>query len=297
MTRPALTSLVVLVGLLAASCATGDTDTATSPPPGTPMTTPAPSQTVPASPTASPTPAEPAVQTVALSEPITHVHGLVVDAEGAVRAGTHEGVRVITEGGDVTAVGPVDDLMGMTGQPGTMRLISSGHPGRGSQFPNPVGLIRSDDGGQTWEPVSLTGEIDFHALATTGDDVVGFDGVTGILTSNDTGTTWQQGAPMAALSLAMIGDQVWATTPEGVMHSTDRAATFNPLPDAPTLWQISAGIDNSLWGVDIDGLAWRSTDGLTWTKHKRLPAIEAIAALDYDTAYAINDTALVILTA
>jgi hypothetical protein len=126
--------------------------------------------------------------------------------------------------------------------------------------------------------------------------IVGFDGVTGILTSTDGGATWQQGAPMAALSLAAVGDEVWATTPDGVMHSTDRGATFTPLDGAPLLWQVSAGTDGSLWGVDVDGLAWRSTDGQAWTKHKKLPTVEAIAALDHTTAYALNDTDLIILT-
>ena len=235
------------------------------------------------------------MQTVALNGAISHVHGLVVDAEGSVRAGTHDGVRAIGTDGTVTAVGPQDDLMGMTGLPGTMRLVSSGHPGPGSPLPNPVGLIRSDDGGATWESVSLAGQIDFHALAVTEEMIVGFDGVTGLVTSTDGGATWQQGAPMAALSLAAVGDEVWATTPDGVMHSTDRGASFTPVDGAPLLWQVSAGTDGSLWGVDVDGMAWRSTDGQEWTQHQKLPTVEAIAALDHTTAYALNDTDLLIL--
>jgi hypothetical protein len=90
---------------------------------------------------------------------------------------------------------------------------TTGHPGPGSPLPNPVGLIRSDEGGATWESVSLAGQIDFHALALTDDYIVGFDGVTGLVTSTDRGATWQQGAPMAAVSLAAVGDEVWATTP------------------------------------------------------------------------------------
>lgn len=71
-----------------------------------------------------------------------------------------------------------------------------------------MGLIRSDDGGATGESVSLAVQIDFHALALTDDCIVGFDGVTGIVTSSDGGATWQQGAPMAALSLAAVGEEV-----------------------------------------------------------------------------------------
>lgn len=296
MNRPAVAALAATVALVVTACGTSEPATDTAAATGTPT----PSATSTPDPTPEPTPtpeqAEPSVQTVALSDAISHVHGLVVDADGSVRAGTHDGVRVIGTDGTVTAVGPQDDLMGMTGLPGTMRLVSSGHPGPGSPLPNPVGLIRSDDGGTTWESVSLGGQIDFHALAMTEEMLVGFDGVTGIVTSTDGGATWQQGAPMAALSLAAVGDEVWATTPDGVMHSTDRGASFDPLDGVPLLWQVSAGTDGSLWGVDVDGIAWRSRDGQEWTTHQQLPPVEAIAALDHTTAYALNDSALLILT-
>ena len=102
---------------------------------------------------------------------------------------------------------------------------------------------------------------------------------------------------MAAVSLACRRRRGVGHHPEGVMHSTDRGASFDPLDDAPLLWQVSAGTDGSLWGVDTDGLAWRSTDGREWTQHQKLPAVEAIAALDHATAYALNGSDLLILTA
>jgi photosystem II stability/assembly factor-like uncharacterized protein len=45
-------------------------------------------------------------------------------------------------------------------------LYSSGHPAPGSALINPFGLIRSRDGGKTWDKLGLEGEIDFHLLAT-----------------------------------------------------------------------------------------------------------------------------------
>ncbi|MGH8725527.1 MAG: F510_1955 family glycosylhydrolase, partial [Burkholderiales bacterium] len=45
-------------------------------------------------------------------------------------------------------------------------LYSSGHPAPGSGMVNPFGLIRSKDGGKTWEKLGLEGETDFHLLAT-----------------------------------------------------------------------------------------------------------------------------------
>ncbi len=102
---------------------------------------------------------------------------------------------------------------------------------------------------------------------------------------------------MGAYSLAAVGDEVWAATPDGLMHSTDRGNTFSPLPDAPPLTWLSAGRDGSLWAIDVANAAWRSEDGSTWTKHAQLPAVEAVAALDASTAYAINSSSLLILTA
>lgn len=301
---------LVISGLVLTACGGSDADTArpeqsvgptvvaptASPELATPdtgssgTTSPAPGQ--------SPQPErEPAVTDIVLSTPITHVHGLVVDADGAVRAGTHEGVRVIDVDGQVEDVGPTDDLMGMTGIPRSDVLFTSGHPGPGSSLPNPLGLMRSDDGGATWTPLSLQGQVDFHALAVSGDRVVGFDGSAGLLLSEDGGRTWTPGADVTPVSLAMVGETVWAATPQGLQVSDDGGATFESRPDSPLLWVVAAGADGSLWGIDVDNMAWRSVDGEAWEKHKRVPPVEAIAVADESTAYALSTSTLVLLTA
>jgi hypothetical protein len=45
-------------------------------------------------------------------------------------------------------------------------LYSSGHPAYGSGLVNPFGVIRSRDGGRSWDKLGLEGETDFHLLAT-----------------------------------------------------------------------------------------------------------------------------------
>jgi hypothetical protein len=234
---------------------------------------------------------------VRLSTELDHAHGLVVTADGTLLAGTHTGVVSIRPNGASARVGTVDDdLMGMTGVPGTKRLISSGHPGPKSRMPNPLGLMSSDDGGASWQPLSLSGQIDFHALATDGRLITGFDGMRGIRLSHDGGRTWTPGAALAAAALAMSPGSVWATTEQGLQRSVDGGKTFTVVGGAPLLRLIAAGSDDSLWGVDLKGYAWRSRDGLTWERRAAVGQIDAIAVADHANAYAITAEQLHILS-
>ncbi|MFD6859179.1 glycoside hydrolase [Rhodococcus pyridinivorans] len=234
----------------------------------------------------SPTPAS-EVPGTALEPALDHLHGLHLDADGVILAGTHTGLVEIADSGRTSLVGVSDDdFMGLTGEPGTDRLFASGHPGPSSSAPNPLGLIDSADGGRTWIPKSLTGEVDFHALATDGELLVGFDGVTGLLVSTDGGSSWTPGAPVAAAALAVTDGGVWATTTAGLQHSTDAGLTFTVVPDAPRLALLSAAQDGSLWGIDTTGTAWRSRTGQAWESRAVVGPVEAVLAVDFDTAYA-----------
>lgn len=233
---------------------------------------------------------------VTLTPALDHVHGLAVDAAGTVLAGTHSGLVAVDLSGATRRVGTSDDdLMGLAGVPGSDTLVTSGHPGRSSSAPNPLGLRRSDDGGQTWSDRSLLGEVDFHALATDGTVVVGFDGTEGIRISTDAGTTWSAGATVAAASLAVTPAGIWAITPAGLERSTDLARTFTPVADAPALVMV-AGAGDGLWGVDADGYAWRSRDGAAWEQRAYVGQVEALTAAGFETAYAATAEVLYTLT-
>ncbi|MFM1725605.1 sialidase family protein [Rhodococcus sp. PAM 2766] len=229
----------------------------------------------------------PRLTTMPLSPELDHLHGLHVDADGTVLAGTHSGLLALAPSGNTTRIGASDDdLMGLSGIPGTDTLFSSGHPGPSSEAPDPLGLARSTDGGVTWESRSLVGEVDFHALASDGRILVGFDTSSGIQVSADEGATWSPGAAIGASALAVNAGGIWAATPDGPLLSTDGARTFAPTPGAPPLGLVSAGRDGSLWGMDDGGNAWRSRDGRAWEEFTRVGDVEALTALDYDTAYA-----------
>lgn len=109
-----------------------------------------------------------AASPVHAAEPVTlmHVHGLSYSADGKrLLIPSHDGLAVYADGRWSKAVGPAHDYMGYSGTRDA--LYSSGHPAPGSGLTNPFGLIKSRDGGKTWQQLGLTGESDFHTLATS----------------------------------------------------------------------------------------------------------------------------------
>ncbi|WP_261768966.1 MULTISPECIES: F510_1955 family glycosylhydrolase [unclassified Rhodococcus (in: high G+C Gram-positive bacteria)] len=246
------------------------------------------------SPTATVDAADPAL--VDFTSSLAHVHGLHVNADGTVLAGSHTGLFAIDPAGNLTRVGSSDDdFMGLSGVPATDTLFTSGHPGESSTAANPLGLRRSDDGGMSWSDRSLEGKVDFHALTADERILIGFDGRTGLLVSADSGSTWSPGAAVPVASLAITNSGVWAITPDGLQYSTDTARTFSPVAGAPNL-VLLAGAGNALWGIDTDGYAWRSRNGTDWQQRSATDSVEALTAIGYDTAYAASPQGLYTLT-
>lgn len=97
---------------------------------------------------------------------LTHVHGLAYSPDGErLMIPSHHGLAIYEDGKWSKAPGPQHDYMGFSAT--AKNLYSSGHPAPGSGLVNPLGLIRSKDGGKTWEKLGLEGETDFHVLATS----------------------------------------------------------------------------------------------------------------------------------
>lgn len=97
---------------------------------------------------------------------LVHVHGLSYSSDGKrLMIPSHHGLAVYENGTWSKASGPQHDYMGFSAT--AKGLYSSGHPAPGSGLVNPFGVIRSSDGGKTWEKLGLEGETDFHLLATS----------------------------------------------------------------------------------------------------------------------------------
>lgn len=238
-----------------------------------------------------------------------HVHAVVVaPASDQLLLGTHEGVYPVSPAGELgDRIGDTGfDAMGLTAT--SQALIASGHPGpqTPSNLPGPnLGIIRSSDGGLSWEPVAFTGEKDFHALAAGADDTVygiATDG-SDVLRSDDGGTSWAPtGARLedtAGIAVDTTG-RVVAATPAGLQLSTDRAVSFAAWPDAPLLYTVGASPDReTLVGVATDGRIWLLTaDEDQWRESGMVKGqVQAVGIAADGTIVVVDEDSIVMLPA
>ncbi|MET3175654.1 UNVERIFIED_ORG: photosystem II stability/assembly factor-like uncharacterized protein [Arthrobacter sp. UYCu721] len=234
--------------------------------------------------------------------PSSHIHGLTVNREtDQVLLATHDGLYDVTAQ-PATKIGGTNDLMGFTAGPDQGVFYASGHPGPGSDLPNPMGLIKSTDGGKSWEQLSRQGESDFHALTSAKSGIVAFDGT--LRTSPD-GKTWSAVAARfipAALAADPFSDTVLATTRDGVQRSTDGGKTWALAPAAPVIQFVTFASPTEAIGVEPDGSVHYSADGgTTWSRTGRIEGeVQAIAAVEGSGAnpwvWAATSTGLVVST-
>lgn len=227
-----------------------------------------------------------------------HVHGMALDpVDGLLYLGTHAGTMLL-DGDTITRVGDATiDLMGFTAA-GPDHFYASGHPGPDDELPDPVGLIESIDGGETWRSLSLAGESDFHTLGAAGTRVYGFDGQ---LVASKDGTDWATGAvDVAPASLAVDPadpDRVVATTEQGPQVSEDGGVTFTNLEAAPLLVFVAWPAEDHLWGVGVDGVVHRSEDaGATWEQQGSVGASPAAFTAADDTIAVATETQILTST-
>lgn len=193
-----------------------------------------------------------------LSE-LSHIHNVVVDGDDVLIA-SHEGLFAETGQDQWSRVSGEFDVMALAEVNGT--LLASGHPGPGLDLPDPIGLISSSDGGKTWSPSSLTGDVDFHLLEASGQTVIGVAANYGVLArSVDSGATWET-LDVTAFSDVAIDPKnqsfIWLATDQGLRRSSDGGSTFSlhRTSAKPVLLDWS---DSALYGATSDTV-WRWDD-------------------------------------
>lgn len=224
---------------------------------------------------------------------VEHVHGLGIDpADGTLYAATHYGLFRIPETGDAERVGESQqDIMGFT-VIGAGHFLGSGHPDpRDDRLPPLLGLIETTDAGREWEPVSLLGDADFHALDARHGLVYGYDATTARFMVSSDRVAWDtRSSPPGLISLAVDptdADRLVATTTAGVIASTDGGRTWDAAVSPPLVF-VSWADDGTLAGAAPNGAVHvRSDGGAAWTAGGILPGSpEALLAVDRQTLVA-----------
>jgi hypothetical protein len=151
-----------------------------------------------------------------------HVHGVDLNpADGLVYAATHFGVFRLRPDGPERIADRHQDTMGFT-IAGPDLFLGSGHPDPREAGPPHLGLVSSTDRAQTWAPVALVGEADFHALSVAGATVYGLDVIDGVLmTTGRTGSAAPSLAtPLTSTSTPTIRCTFWPRRNAGCWRAT-----------------------------------------------------------------------------
>jgi hypothetical protein len=165
---------------------------------------------------------------------IEHIHGLgYAGNNNKLYLATHDGLVRYSDNKWYTITKNKHDYMGF--QAVDTGFYSSGHPEPGSALKNPLGLIKSNDEGKSFEKLAFYGETDFHYLAAgfrshmiyaineTPNSQLG----TGLFYSNDEGKTWEQ-SNMQGFSASSIGNMATHPTKSNIIGiSTDKGLYFS----------------------------------------------------------------------
>jgi len=174
---------------------------------------------------------------------------------------------------------------------GKDHFLGSGHPdqaGLDAGQPSRLGLIESTDGGATWTNISLSGEVDFHALAARHDQVYGWDSGTGRFMVSADRTEWEVRSTLGIFGFAVDpadADHIVAAGPDGPLESTDGGTTWEEL-DGPLLVTLSWDETAGLWGVAPDG-ATHHREPSGWVQAGSLPGQPQALLATADALFAV----------
>jgi hypothetical protein len=210
---------------------------------------------------------------------LVHVHGLGINpADGTLYAATHTGLFTVRDGAASRVAGRYQDTMGFT-VVGADHFLGSGHPdARDPQLHQPdrrplLGLIESRDAGRSWQPLSLLGEADFHALQVAHGRVYGYDATGGRFMVTGDRRSWQVRSKLALAGFAVSPadpEVVVAATARGLARSRDGGRRWQ-LIDGPAAPLLDWERPDELWAMTNNGQLWHSKDAATsWVRRGQL---------------------------
>lgn len=157
------------------------------------------------------------------------------------------------------------DVVVRVEKPGT--IIASGHSAQAG-LPPVLGIVRSTDKGETWQPISGLGEADYHEIEVVDDRIFALrnEDPGMIQVSDDGGKTWKTvEAPSVAAPIDVSvnpGDpKVWAvSTDQGIFVSQNEGRSWRQR-DTTFGARIAWGAPDALYAAGKDGKVKRSADG------------------------------------
>jgi hypothetical protein len=201
---------------------------------------------------------------------VGHIHGLGVDpADDTLYVATHHGLfHVANSGAPRRVADRWQDTMAFT-VAGPGHFLASGHPDLREDLPPHLGLIESTDAGETWQPLALQGEADFHILEQVGDDLYAYDATSGRLLVTQDRKSFEQVAQLPLLSITADPNEsntLLATTNEGELIEIDaHTGAAKELP-GPLLVLLDTTPEGDIVGIDPAGTIQVSDDaGEAWT--------------------------------
>ncbi len=148
-------------------------------------------------------------------------------------------------------------------------LIASGHPPPGSDLPQALGIIESEDAGATWSAISGLGQTDYHAIQLSGDVIVaGVFQAAAVSLSRDGGKTFEERVtPDPLVDLEVDPEdpaRLVASTQQAVIASGDEGRTWRERDRIPNV-RFTWPEPGTLYRIDPGGPVKMSADGgQTW---------------------------------
>lgn len=232
---------------------------------------------------------------VPVSEPsgFEHIHGLGVDpADGTLYVASHFGVFRVVDGEPERVADRYQDTMGFA-VIGPQHFLASGHPDLREDLPASLGLIESTDGAETWQPLSLLGEADLHAIEPTDGTVYPVEASEGRLIATDDLLEWRTVDTRSLIDLAAgpNSDELMATTPEGELLRYDAEALPTRVESAPELTVIDWAKEGWI-GATPSGDVYVSATGDDWQQVGRVGGDVSALEVSAEVWYAATDGAV-----
>lgn len=199
---------------------------------------------------------------------VGHIHGLGIDpADDSLYVATHFGLFHVPDTGKPTRVADRwQDTMAFT-VVGPGHFLGSGHPDLTEELPSHLGLIESTDAGETWDPLALQGEADFHILEPVGDVLYAYDSTTSRLLRTEDRKRFEEILTGDLISVAATKDpgRLFATTGKGQVVSVDASTGQTRELGGPATAYLDTTAEGGLVGIGPDGVIRVSGDaGETW---------------------------------